>query len=889
MKNKILLVSIFAIYNTLVWCQASLTERIHIDQFGYLPVSDKVAVISDPRTGFNSDINYTPGSIFQLIDNDSEEVVYSNAPSIWNNGDEHSQSGDAGWWFDFSSVSIPGEYYILDVDNNTKSYNFEIKEDVYEEVLQAAVKMFYYNRCNMAKEAPYADDKWTDDNNFLNTLQDENCRYVYDPNNSSLEKDLSGGWFDAGDYNKYVTFATDVIHNLLYAYQDNPAVFGDNWNIPESGNNIPDLLDEVVWELEWLEKMMNEDGTVHIKMGSIEYDDNALSPPSANVDQRYYGPVCSAASISVAGMFANAALTLQSIPELSNYAEILEEKAITCFAYVLPRLNNNDLDYACDDGTIKAGDADWDLATQREHAILAALHLYELTEDNLYGDYVKNNINDSEYVANGWWGPYKNTLTEALLNYTTLAIADPNTSAIIINSMTPHVSQDWDDFYGHSDADLYRSHMPDWSYHWGSNMIKAHYGVLNAMIAKYNINPSANDSYLQKASEHVHYFHGTNPMGIVYLSNMYEFGADNSVNEIYHTWFYDGTEYDHALNSTFGPAPGFLTGGPNKDYSYSPFSPPFGQPAQKSYLDFNDGYPASSWEITEPAIYYQAAYIRLLAAFAPDADETEATEICDGIDNNNNGLVDEGMNCFKVKAILGAAYNSNTNLMKDDLRIQNLIPANEPYSDMSYPFIHGGNETVTTYELNQSGSEAIVDWVIIELRSNADPSIVVSSQSGIILSNGEICSSDRNPILFDQIPTGSYYVSVKHRNHLGCMSSESINLSTGNVELDFTSTLNITYGNDALKLLENNVYGLWPGDTNMDGKINYNGASNDKNSILGIVGLLTPNNIIQAYNSSDVNMDGSVKYNGAANDKNMILIQTGLTTPNDTIVQQIPE
>ncbi len=73
---------------------------------------------------------------------------------------------------------------------------------------------------------------------------------------------------------------------------------------------------------------------------------------------------------------------------------------------------------------------------------------------------------------------------------------------------------------------------------------------------------------------------------------------------------------DNALTSPKGPPPGYVTGGPNKDYSYTQLSPPASQPPQKSYRDVNDGWPESSWEISEPAIYYNAAYILLLFNFA---------------------------------------------------------------------------------------------------------------------------------------------------------------------------------------------------------------------------------------------------------------------------------
>jgi len=606
----------FVQYQTMTSEEPVVTERIHVDQFGYQPEMTKIAVISDPQVGYNAAENYTPGSTMQVVREADETVVFSGSPTIWNGGQTHDQSGDKGWQFDFSTLTTPGSYYLLDETNNGKSYTFEISEAVYDEVLKAATKMFYYNRCNMPKETPYAASNWTDSNNFLNDLQDANARYIYDQGNASLEKDLTGGWFDAGDYNKYVTFAHGAVHNLLSAYDENAAVFADDWNIPESGNGVPDLLDEVKWELDWLQKMTNPDGTVHIKMGSKNYSENTASPPSANTDQRYYGPICSAASVAVASIFSHAAKTYQGVPTLQSYANDLEATAISTFDHYLTKLASGDLDTGCDDGSIVAGDADWNEPSQMQNALIAAVYLYDLTNLPLYGDYVRDHINDAEAVNTGWMGPYTNQVMEALFHYTTLTNADGSTADAIINSITPHVSQDWDGFYGQNDQDLYRAYMPDFSYHWGSNQIKADYANLNSMVARYNINPSANDSYLQKSEEMIHYYHGVNPITKVYLSNMAGFGAENSVNEIYHTWFADGTDYDNVQSSLYGPAPGFIPGGPNQNYSFDGNTPPYGQPSQKSYADFNTGWPDASWEITEPAIYYQAAYIRMLANYA---------------------------------------------------------------------------------------------------------------------------------------------------------------------------------------------------------------------------------------------------------------------------------
>jgi hypothetical protein len=94
--------------------------------------------------------------------------------------------------------------------------------------------------------AQYGGD-WTDGASHLGTQQDLDCRLVTNAI-PSTSKNLKGGWFDAGDYNKYVNFAYEPIHDLLLAYVERPYVFGDDYNIPESGNGVPDILDEVKWD-----------------------------------------------------------------------------------------------------------------------------------------------------------------------------------------------------------------------------------------------------------------------------------------------------------------------------------------------------------------------------------------------------------------------------------------------------------------------------------------------------------------------------------------------------------------------------------------------------------------------------------------------------------------
>ncbi|MEO0894834.1 MAG: glycoside hydrolase family 9 protein [Bacteroidota bacterium] len=598
---------------------------IHVDQFGYYSNGTKVAVLSNPDIGFNSNQSYSPSSTLDLIDVNTQQSVFSASPQEWNNGDTDGPSGDKGWWLDFSSFQTPGRYYWKDVAKGIESPPFNINENPYLDVLKASFKIFYYNRCNLPKVQPYAGANWTDGDNFDKNLQDKNCRFIYDQGNASREKDLSGGWFDAGDYNKYVTFTHTVVHNFLTAYENQPSLFTDDWNIPESGNGKPDLLDELKWELDWLIKMVNSDGSVQNKVGAKNYSENAASPPSSNTDPRYYGPTCTSASAVVASNFAHAALVFKDIPGWSTYADELKNKAVSTFSYVLPFFTSNTLETDCDDGSIVAGDSDQPVDFQVKALVSAAIYLWELTGDNTYHQFVKDNATTYGPLENGFWGPYQLPLETALLHYTNLSGADASLKNNILSSAGNEASNNWNGYFGMSNNSLYRDFMPAWSYHWGSSQAKASYGALNLEMAKYGLGGDV-AGFQQKAEEMIHAFHGVNPFGMVYLSNMYQYGATKSINEIYHTWFNDQTIYDHALNSSNGPAPGFLVGGPNKDFSVSSLSPPYGQPDAKAYLDFNTGWPDNSWELSEPAIYYQAAYIRLLSGivalggFGPTTD-----------------------------------------------------------------------------------------------------------------------------------------------------------------------------------------------------------------------------------------------------------------------------
>jgi endoglucanase len=581
---------------------------IMVDQFGYRPNDTKVAVLVDPQAGFNAEDSYEPSGTVEVRNADDDSVVFSGDLAVWNDGVTQRNSGDKGWWFDFSAVTEPGSYYLADPEKDARSYTFDIGEDVYKNVLKAALRMFYYNRANIAKVEPFADARWMDGETYMDEGQDTEARFVEDKDNAELARDLSGGWFDAGDPNKYVTFANGPVHLLLTAFEQNPQAFGDDLNIPESGNGLPDVLDEVVWELDWVKKMQNDDGGVIIKMGDIDYE--GASPFSQDKGPRFYGPVCSSSTIAAASMFAHAALVLKEIDTLEDYAADLQARALRAYEWYEANPKRTD----CDTGEIKAGDADDSVIQQEANRGVTAVYLFALTQEEAYKQAVEDTYKTAQPFNDGSeprWGIYNPEEGDALLYYTRLANANPRVVKDILDTKLAQleVSKDLYDFQ--ENKDLYRAFMRDESYHWGSSYPRANYGNTNLDMLHYQL--ASNPDFQERAQGILHYFHGVNPFNMVYLSNMYDYGAEYSANEIYHGWFNDATPWDNALISERGPAPGYVPGGPNKFYS-GQSTPPVGEPAQKAYRDWNSSAQAS-WEISEPAIYYQAAYIKLLANF----------------------------------------------------------------------------------------------------------------------------------------------------------------------------------------------------------------------------------------------------------------------------------
>jgi endoglucanase len=595
---------------------SNIAVNLHIlvDQFGYLPDSSKVAVIRDPRVGYDKSDKFVPGTSYQVRSARTGDVVFAGSPRPWKSGSTEDSSGDRGWWFDFSSVAAPGQYFVYDVAANVRSPMFLIDSQVYGKVLKAALRMYFYQRSGFPKLAPHAEACWTDAAAYMGKGQDREAHDVTDRDNPSKVRDLGGGWFDAGDTNKYTTQTVQPIHQLLTAYGLNKAAFTDDLNIPESGNGIPDVLDEVKWETDWLKKMQNPDGSFLLKVGDIVYV--GASPPSSDSSPRYYVPSCTSATIAAAGTLAHAAYVYAQFAPLASEALDLQRRAGNAWRNYQ---GIGKKQTACDSGVVKAGIADLSVEDQNGLAVEAAIYLFALTSERTYDDYVKAHYKETRSYRDVGWSRYNADQGEALLFYTSLQNADAALKRTLLADKLSDVKAG-NKIYGFApDDDLYRAYLHDPQYHWGSNNPRANYGNTNLDALTYNVGVENATSYRERALGILHYFHGVNPFGMVYLTNMYAYGATNSANEIYHTWFLPDTKWSDAKTSSCGPPPGYVPGGPNSSAANAGvpayLSPPTGQPPQKSYKDWNKAWPENAWAVTEPAIYYQSAYIRLLSAF----------------------------------------------------------------------------------------------------------------------------------------------------------------------------------------------------------------------------------------------------------------------------------
>lgn len=236
--------------------------------------------------------------------------------------------------------------------------------------------------------------------------------------------------------------------------------------------------------------------------------------------------------------------------------------------------------------------------------------------------------------------------------------------------------------------------------------------------------------------------------------------------------------------------------------------------------------------------------------------------------NENKGVA------IKVKAILAGAYDPKTQLMRADLLEQGLLPKQQPYT-------HDGsssNETLSKKVLKKKNGNAAVDWVLVELRDAKMPSARLYSTAAIIQRDSDVVSAKtgKRKLKFNHVPEGDYFISLRHRNHLGVMTAQPVKLTHKKARKINFSNPNLATSVEHDRKIINGKAMLWAGDANQDNKIFLNARANDLTALaLGI--LHDPQNIngshsfiVQGYQKEDLNLDGRLVLDGVGNDSNII-------------------
>jgi hypothetical protein len=303
----------------------------------------------------------------------------------------------------------------------------------------------------------------------------------------------------------------------------------------------------------------------------------------------------------------------------------------------------------------------------------------------------------------------------------------------------------------------------------------------------------------------------------------------------------------------------------------------------------------------DPSKYDSNGRIICTSNCDPDGDGIQSP--VDALPNNRGDANTDVKLQLKV-FLQGAFFNpsgASDALMRDNLRTLNVIPQTEPFSGMNNnrftKVSDGGGQTIGSNVLSVTGNDAIVDWVFVELRDASNASTIIKTRSALVQRDGDVVESSDGvtPVTFAGAAGMSYYVSVKHRHHLGAMTGSAIMLSTSGTVVDFTTMSAAqtwdkglvlsdgslgSYDGSEQVILGNGKMGLWAGNArNSDGKVKYSGTSPDGPAILSQVITYSGNTsslynydfVTPVYFTGDINMDGKAKYVGTSSDTAFIL------------------
>jgi endoglucanase len=546
---------------------------IHLNQIGYYPDENKIAI----AVGAVSDS-------FSILDAQTNAALYTGvcAPGgTWDASEESTQV------IDFSDFDKTGSYKVR-LKGHADSYSFQISDNVHLDLSKASVKAYYYNRASMELEPIYA-GKWSRSAGHKDTQVKVHTTAASQNRPSGSTISSPGGWYDAGDYGKYIVNSGISTYTLLLAY----TVFSDFYdtlklNIPESSNSLPDLLDEILWNLRWMLSMQDPyDGGVYHKLTTLQFSGDVA--PALDRAARYVFKKSTAATLDFAAVTAQASRILRKFDsQLPGLADSCLQASRRAWAWA--RLNPKETFVNPED--VNTGQ--YGNEKLADEFYWAGTELYISTREDTFYTIAKELFEGGLFDLPGW--PEVATLG----NYSLLIERDSLTSVVNVDSIITTIDTLANRYAQRYQTNPYRVSMVKKEFFWGSNSVAANQG----MVLLLGFIATGKKSYKDAAIGTLDYLLGKNPNAYCFVTG----AGDKMVMNIHHR--------PSTADNIIEPVPGFLCGGPNaqqnefpscEDWDGCPEYPfPKGQKVAMSYAD-----QAASYASNEVAINWNAPFVFL--------------------------------------------------------------------------------------------------------------------------------------------------------------------------------------------------------------------------------------------------------------------------------------
>ena len=547
---------------------------IYCNQTGYLPAGRKTAVM-------------TAGEHFQVIREDGvtqQTVLEGTARDM---GIDQA-SGDHVRVADFGELEQDGTYYVQN-EEGERSHRFRIGQDIYRALQRDMTKALYYQRCGCELEEKHAGE------------YTHPCCHIGDAvlwTDRSVVKEVKGGWHDAGDYGRYISPAAVAVGHLLYAYQLFPESFKESLNIPESGNGVPDVLNECRYELEWMLKMQDEEGGAYHKLTSERHVDFIM--PQEDLAQFYLFPVSSMATADYAAVMALASRVYRAYD--GTFADRLYDAAVKAWGWLekYPQYVGFKNPDSCNTGEY---DDDCDL----DERLWAAAEMLVTTGEGKYQErltaLLKENLTKTDF---GW------TDVSGFAALAVLTDASHKADRDSVEDLRRAVLAEADRLVAVGAKSGYGVAMEPEDYVWGSNMVVLNRGmllVLAALIVKQDADTEYSsdrerqerlEAYEQTALAQLDYLLGMNAVDYSYVTGHGEHAYMHPHNRPTEC---DGIEL---------PMPGWVSGGPFKTPADEVGRERIkaGTPPMKCYVDH-----AACYSLNEITIYWNSPAVFVTAYF----------------------------------------------------------------------------------------------------------------------------------------------------------------------------------------------------------------------------------------------------------------------------------